>query len=96
MKDLIDSLVNPLNYFYLGILASIGLTMGLVGIFSIIRNLFETDILIYSRIFFSISYVALFTFTYWFINMRENKALRNGFIFFAVLYALGQVYIWIS
>jgi len=98
-QSLFHSLTEPFEDFYLGFLASLGLALGLVMIINVLRKIFtlffEIDILIYSRILLSILYIGFFVYTYWFLYMKKNKALRNGFILFAVLYVLGQAYIWI-
>ena len=93
-----DSFVEPFHLFYLGFLASVGLAFGSVMVINIIRKLIELqvefDILIYSRIVFSIFYLSFFLYTYKLLDMRKGGALRNGFMLFTILYILGQIYVW--
>lgn len=94
-----DSFVEPFHSFYLGFLASVGLAFGSVMVINIIRKLIELqvefDILIYSRIVFSIFYLSFVLYTYKLLDMGKGGALRNGFMLFTILYILGQIYVWI-
>jgi len=99
IKSLFHSFIEPFHLFYLGFLASVGLAFGSAMIINILRELVELylefEILIYSRIIFSIFYLFFLIYTYKFLDMRKGGALRNGFILFAILYILGQLYVWI-
>ena len=95
----INSFAEPFHLFYLGFLSSVGLAFGSVMVINIIRKLIELqlgfEILIYSRIVFSIFYLSFVIYTYKLLDMRKGGALRNGFILFTILYILGQIYVWI-
>jgi len=99
IKSLFRSFTEPFHLFYLGFLASVGLAFGSLMMINILRELIELylgfEILIYSRVVFSIFYLFFLIYTYKFLDMRKGGALRNGFILFAVLYILGQIYVWI-
>jgi len=98
-KLLFHSFTKPFNLFYLGFLASVGLAFGSAMIINLLRKVIESflvfEILVYSRIVFSIFYLSFVIYTYRFLDMQKGGALRNGFILFVLLYILGQVYIWI-
>jgi hypothetical protein len=98
-KSLFDSFTEPFNLFYLGFLASVGLTLGSVMLINVIRRLLEFvvnfDLLIYSRIVLAIFYLFFFVYTYRFLNMGKNISLRNGFLLFAIISVLAQIYLWL-
>ena len=98
-KSWFHSFTEPFHLFYLGFLASVGLALGSVMVINILRKLIELsldfEILLYSRIVLSIFYISFLIYTYKFLDMRKGGALRNGFILFAILYILGQIYVWI-
>ena len=98
-KSLFCSFTKPFHLFYLGFLASVGLAFGSVMIINILRELIELylefEILIYSRVVFSIFYLSFLIYTYKLLDMKKGGALRNGFILFTILYILGQIYVWI-
>jgi hypothetical protein len=93
------SFVEPFHLFYLGFLSSVGLAFGSTMIINVIRKLIELqwefEILIYSRITLSIFYLLFLIYTYYLLDMKKGGALRNGFILFASLYILAQIYLWI-
>ena len=95
----IRSFAEPFHLFYLGFLSSVGLAFGSVMVINLIRKLIELqlefEILIYSRIVFSIFYLSFVIYTYKLLDMRKGGALRNGFILFTILYISGQIYVWI-
>jgi len=99
-KSWFYSFTEPIEYFYLGFLASVGLAFGSAFLFSIVRQVIEfyTDfeILIYSRIAFSIFYLFFLIYTYKFLDMEKNKTLRNGFALFTIIYILAQIFVWIK
>ena len=92
--------IEPFHLFYLGFLASVGLAFGSAMVVNVARRLIESylgyGILIYSRIIFSIFYLSFLIYTYILLDMKKGGALRNGFFLFAILYVLGQVYVWIK
>ncbi len=94
------SFTEPFHLFYLGFLASVGLAFGSVMMINILRELIELylgfEILIYSRIVFSIFYLSFLIYTYKFLGMKKGGALRNGFVLFTILYILGQIYVWVN
>lgn len=96
--SLLSLFTEPFHLFYLGFLASVGLAFGSVMVIDIIRKLIELqlglEVLIYSRIVFSIFYLSFVIYTFKLLDMRKGGALRNGFILFAILYILGQIYVW--
>ena len=98
-KLLFHSFTEPFHLFYLGFLASIGLAFGSAMLINSVRKIielsFEIEILIYSRIAFSIFYLFFLIYTYKFLDMKKNNSLRNGFLLFTILYVLGQIYVWI-
>jgi hypothetical protein len=100
VKSWFDSFTEPFYLFYLGFLASVGLAFGSAFIINILRHLFELalnfEILIYSRIIFSIFYLYFVVYTYRFLGMQKGGPLRNGFILFTILFILGEMYIWIT
>ena len=96
---LFHSFTEPFHLFYLGFLASVGLAFGSIMIINILRELIELylgfEILIYSRVALSIFYLSFLIYTYKFLDMQKEGAIRNGFSLFTILYILGQVYVWI-
>jgi len=99
-KSWFHSFTEPFEYFYLGFLASVGLAFGTLMVINILRELIELylgfEILIYSRIVFSIFYLSFLIYTYKFLDMKKNKILRNGFVLFTIIYILGQIFVWIK
>ncbi len=99
-KSWFYSFTEPFEHFYLGFLASIGLSFGSAVIINTIRKLIESklgiEILIYSRIVFSIFYLSFLIYTYKFLDMKKYKSLRNGFVLFTIIYILGQIFVWIN
>jgi hypothetical protein len=97
--NLINYFTEPVHLFYLGFLASVGLAFGSAMIINLLRQIVEHfldfEILIYSRIIFSIFYLSFIMYTYSFLDMKKNVSLRNGFLLFTILFILAQIYIWI-
>ena len=98
-KSLFHSFIEPFHLFYLGFLASVGLAFGSAMAINALRKLIELqlgfEILIYSRIAFSILYLSFLIYTYKLLDMKKGGALRNGFILFTILYISGQIFVWI-
>ena len=98
-NSLFHSFIEPFHLFYLGFLASVGLAFGSAMAINALRKLIELqlefEILIYSRIAFSILYLSFLIYTYNILDMKNGGALRNGFILFTILYISGQIFVWI-
>ena len=98
-KSWSKSFIEPFNLFYLGFLASVGLAFGCVMLINVSRVLIETffnvELLVYSRIVFAVFYLFFVFYTYWFLDMKKNGPLRNGFLLFVIIFILGIIYIWI-
>ncbi|HJX50780.1 MAG TPA: hypothetical protein VJ438_04930 [Candidatus Nanoarchaeia archaeon] len=96
----IDRFIKPFNLFYLGFLASIGLAFGSSLMINVLRTLiefyFQIEVLTYSRIFFVVFYLFFIRYSYYFLDMKKNTSLRNGFFLFFCLYVLAIIYLWIS
>jgi len=99
LKSWFNSFTEPFEYFYLGVLSSMGLTFAILLIFAVLRTLIEPyvnfDILIYSRILFFITYLFFIGHAYYFFDMNRLKSLRNGFMLIIILYILIQISYWI-
>ena len=99
-KSWFYSFTEPFEHFYLGFLASVGLAFGSLMIINILRELIELylgfEILIYSRIVFSIFYLSFLIYTYKFLDMKKHKSFRNGFVLFTIIYIVGQIFVWIK
>jgi hypothetical protein len=97
-RGFIKRFAEPFNLFYLGFLASVGLAFGSAMIINLLRTLieiyFNTDILIYSRIAFVIFYLSFIRYSYYLLEMKKNKSLRNGFILFSIIYIISTFYLW--
>ncbi len=95
----IDKLTEPFDNFYLGFLASIGVSAGAIvviaGFGELLKVLTGIDYSNYYKIAIGIFYLFLLGFTYDLTEMGKNKILRNGYILFAIFFILGIVYIWI-
>jgi len=87
------------EYFYLGFLASVGLSLGSLMVFAVLEEssklFFDFNILTYSKIAFPIFYLFFLVYTYLFLDMKKNISLKNGFLSFSVIFIFGVIYIWI-
>jgi len=98
-KSYFQKIMEPFDMFYLGFLTSVGLSFGSAILFSTLRQAIEfytgLEILVYSRIGFSIFYIFFLIYTYYILDMKKRKSLRNGFFLFTFIYILAQIYVWV-
>lgn len=99
-KGLINSLIEPLNWFYMGFLASVGLSAGSILISWAVINFVELAFgfhnLLFSIFLHLIISLVLFVHAYWFFEIKKSTSFRTGFILFLVIYILLQIYMWIT